>query len=76
VYATIARGQGASLRTSARLGAATLRAPLAAGATVGELTVADGGGNVIGRAPLITLQEVRSGGVWTWLVDSIALLFH
>jgi D-alanyl-D-alanine carboxypeptidase (penicillin-binding protein 5/6) len=76
VYATIARGQGASLRTSARLEAATLRAPLAAGVTVGEFTVADGGGTVIGRAPLITLQEVRSGGMWTWLVDSIALLFH
>lgn len=76
VYATIARGQSAMLKTSAHLSAATLRAPLAAGAAVGEFTVADGSGNVIARAPLVTLQQVKSGGLWTWLVDSIALLFH
>ncbi len=76
VYATIARGQSAMLKTSAHLGAATLRAPLAAGVAVGEFTVADASGNVIARAPLVTLQAVRSGGLWTWLVDSIALLFH
>lgn len=76
VYATIARGQGASLKTSAHLSATTLRAPLAAGATLGEFTVTDGGGTVIARAPLVTLQEVKSGGLWTRLVDSIALLFH
>ena len=76
VYATIARGQSASLKTSAHLSAATLRAPIAAGAAVGEFTVADGSGNVIARAPLVALQAVTSGGLWTWLVDSIALLFH
>jgi D-alanyl-D-alanine carboxypeptidase len=76
VYATIARGQSASLRTSAHLSAATLRAPLAAGAAVGEFTVTDGGGNVLAHAPLVMLQQVKSGGLWTWLVDSIALLFH
>jgi D-alanyl-D-alanine carboxypeptidase (penicillin-binding protein 5/6) len=76
VYATIARGQSASLKTSAHLSAATLRAPIAAGAAVGEFTVADGSGNVIARAPLVALQAVKSGGLWTWLVDSIALLFH
>ena len=76
VYATVARGQSASLKTSAHLSAVTLRAPLAASAAVGELTVADASGNVIARAPLVTLQQVKSGGLWTWLVDSIALLFH
>ncbi|GAC1699217.1 MAG: D-alanyl-D-alanine carboxypeptidase family protein [Steroidobacteraceae bacterium] len=76
VYATIARGQGASLKTSARLGAATLRAPLAAGATVGEFIVTDSAGTALAHAPLVTLQEVRKGGLWTWLVDSIAMLFH
>jgi D-alanyl-D-alanine carboxypeptidase (penicillin-binding protein 5/6) len=76
VYATVARGQSASLKTSAHLGSVTLRAPLAAGVAVGELTVADASGNVIARAPLVTLQAVKSGGLWTWLLDSIALLFH
>ena len=76
VYATLARGQSASLKTSAHLSTVTLRAPLAAGAAVGEFTVADASGSVIARAPLVTLQQVKSGGLWTWLVDSIALLFH
>ena len=76
VYATIARGQSASLKTSAHLSAVTLRAPLAAGAIVGEFTVTDGSGNLIARAPLVALQAVKSGGLWTWLVDSIVLLFH
>jgi D-alanyl-D-alanine carboxypeptidase (penicillin-binding protein 5/6) len=76
VYATIARGQAASLKTSAHLGAATLRAPIAAGAVVGEFTVTDSAGTVLAQAPLVALQEVKRGGVWTWLVDSIALLFH
>jgi len=76
VYATIARGQGASLKTSAHLSAASLRAPIAAGAAVGEFTVTDSAGSVLAQAPLVALQEVKSGGMWTWLVDSIALLFH
>jgi serine-type D-Ala-D-Ala carboxypeptidase (penicillin-binding protein 5/6) len=76
VYATIARGQGASLKTSAHLSAATLRAPIAAGAVVGEFTVTDSAGTALAQAPLVALQEVKSGGLWTWLVDSIALLFH
>jgi serine-type D-Ala-D-Ala carboxypeptidase (penicillin-binding protein 5/6) len=76
VYATIARGQGASLKTSAHLSAASLRAPIAAGAALGEFTVTDSAGTVLAQAPLVALQEVKSGGVWTWLVDSIALLFH
>jgi D-alanyl-D-alanine carboxypeptidase (penicillin-binding protein 5/6) len=76
VYATIARGQGASLKTSAHLSAASLRAPIAAGAAVGEFTVTDSAGTVLAQAPLVALQEVKSGGMWTWLVDSIALLFH
>jgi D-alanyl-D-alanine carboxypeptidase (penicillin-binding protein 5/6) len=76
VYATIARGQGASLKTSAHLSAASLRAPIAAGAAVGQFTVTDSAGTVLAQAPLVALQEVKSGGMWTWLVDSIALLFH
>jgi D-alanyl-D-alanine carboxypeptidase (penicillin-binding protein 5/6) len=76
VYATIARGQGASLKTSAHLSAASLRAPIAAGAAVGEFSVTDSAGTLLAQAPLIALQEVKSGGAWTWLVDSIALLFH
>jgi len=76
VYATVARGQGASLRSSARLSHEPLLAPLGAGQSVGELTVADGSGAVIAHVPLVTLAAVPQGGLWTRAVDGVSLWFH
>jgi len=76
LYATVGRGQGAAVRTSARLSGEPLIAPLAAGKPVGELTVADVTGEVITRAPLAPLAPVPQGGLWTRAVDSVALWFH
>jgi len=76
VYATVGRGQGAGLRTSARLSGEPLIAPLTSGKPVGELTVADATGEVIARAPLTALAPVPAGGLWTRAVDSVALWFH
>ncbi|HEX4648003.1 MAG TPA: D-alanyl-D-alanine carboxypeptidase family protein [Steroidobacteraceae bacterium] len=76
VYATVARGQAAVLRTSARLTHEPLTAPLAAGTPVGELTVTDAGGEVIAHAPLEPLAPVPEGGLFTRAVDSVALWFH
>jgi D-alanyl-D-alanine carboxypeptidase (penicillin-binding protein 5/6) len=76
LYATVGRGQGAAVRTSARLSGEPLIAPLAAGKPVGELTVADVSGEVIARAPLTPLAPVPQGGLWTRAVDSVALWFH
>ena len=76
VYATVARGQAAALRTSARLSHEPLIAPLAAGAPVGEYTVTDASGAVVERVPLIALSAVPQGTLWTRAVDSVALLFH
>jgi serine-type D-Ala-D-Ala carboxypeptidase (penicillin-binding protein 5/6) len=76
VYATVGRGQAAALITSAHLNHEPLIAPLAAGQTVGELTVADAGGDVIERAPLVPLAAVPQGGLWTRALDSVALMFH
>jgi serine-type D-Ala-D-Ala carboxypeptidase (penicillin-binding protein 5/6) len=76
VYATVGRGQAGTLRTSARLSHEPLTAPLAAGAPLGELTVADAGGDVIARAPLTTFAPVPEGGLWTRAVDSVALWLH
>ena len=76
VYATVGRGQGAALRTSARLSGEPLIAPLAPGQPVGELTVADASGEVIARAPLTPLAPVAQGGLWTRAVDGVALWFH
>jgi len=76
VYATVARGQAAALRTRALLSHEPLIAPLAAGATVGEYTVADASGEVIERVPLVPLAAVAQGSLWTRALDSVALLFH
>ncbi|MBV8496692.1 MAG: hypothetical protein JO361_07920 [Gammaproteobacteria bacterium] len=76
IYATVARGQGAALRSTARVNRDPLLAPLAAGAAVGELVVTDAGGEVIARAPLVTTAAVPLGGLWTRMSDSIALWFH
>ena len=76
LYATVGRGQGAALRTSAHLSGEPLIAPLAPGKPVGELTVADVTGEVIARAPLMPLAPVPQGGLWTRTVDGVALWFH
>ena len=75
VYATVARGQATTLSTQARLSHEPLSAPLAAGQQLGELTVADGTGAVIARVPLVTLEAVPLGSLWTRALDSIALWF-
>jgi D-alanyl-D-alanine carboxypeptidase (penicillin-binding protein 5/6) len=76
VYATVARGQAAALKTRALLSHDPLVAPLAAGQNVGELTVADASGEVIERVPLIALSAVPQGGLWTRAWDSVSLMFH
>jgi serine-type D-Ala-D-Ala carboxypeptidase (penicillin-binding protein 5/6) len=76
VYATVARGQGAALRSSAHLSHEPLLAPLGAGQNVGELSIADGSGTLIARVPLVTLAAVPQGGLWTRAMDSMSLWFH
>jgi D-alanyl-D-alanine carboxypeptidase (penicillin-binding protein 5/6) len=76
VYALVPRGQGAALRTNARLAHEPLIAPLAADVPVGELTVTDGAGEVLARAPLVPLAPVPQGSLWTRVVDGIALWFR
>jgi serine-type D-Ala-D-Ala carboxypeptidase (penicillin-binding protein 5/6) len=76
VYATVGRDEAATLRTNARLNREPLLAPIAAGEVVGELTLADANGTVIARVPLVSLAAVPLGGVWTRMMDSIALWMH
>ncbi len=76
VYATVARGQASTLKTHALLSHDPLIAPLTAGQNVGELTVADGNGAVIERVPLVALNAVPQGGLWTRAWDSVSLMFH
>jgi len=76
VYATVGRGQGATLKTSTHLNTEPLIAPLKAGQGVGEFTVSDAAGSVLTRAPLVALSDVPLGGLWTRMLDGIALWFH
>ncbi|HWW32770.1 MAG TPA: D-alanyl-D-alanine carboxypeptidase family protein [Steroidobacteraceae bacterium] len=76
VYALVARGQSGGLTTTARLDHEPLVAPLAPGERLGELTVTDGTGAVLARAPLVSLAAVPQGGIWTRMVDTIGLWFR
>jgi D-alanyl-D-alanine carboxypeptidase (penicillin-binding protein 5/6) len=76
LYVTLPRGKAASVTTNAVLTKTRLIAPLAAGTVVGELTVTDGNGQVVGREPLVTLEAVPSGGLLTRAMDGMRLWFH
>ncbi|MBW4049995.1 MAG: D-alanyl-D-alanine carboxypeptidase [Proteobacteria bacterium] len=76
LYITVPRSRAASLQTSATLAKTQLVAPLAAGSVVGQLTVTDGNGQVIGREPLVTLEAVPAGGLLTRAMDGVRLWFH
>ena len=76
VYALVARGQSGSLTTTATLAHEPLIAPLAAGERVGTLTVTDGTGQAVAQAPLVALAAVPQGGLWTRMVDGVALWFR
>lgn len=76
LYVTLPRGQAASVTTNAALTKTRLVAPLAAGTVVGELTVTDGSGQVVGREPLVTLEAVPTGGLLTRTMDGMRLWFH
>jgi len=75
VFVTVPRGETAGLRITTHLNE-PLRAPLAQGQSVGELTVTGADGEVVARAPLVPLQTAPLGGAWTRLVDHVALWFR
>jgi serine-type D-Ala-D-Ala carboxypeptidase (penicillin-binding protein 5/6) len=76
LYVTVPRGKAATITTNAGLTQTRLIAPLAAGTVVGELTVSDGNGQVVGREPLVTLEAVPAGGILTRAMDRMRLWFH
>lgn len=75
IYVTVGRGETATLKTAAKLNE-PLIAPIAANATVGELTITSADGDVVARAPLQPLAAVAEGGLWTRMVDSAMLWFE
>lgn len=75
IYVTVGRGEAAKLKTTVKV-AEPLIAPLAANATVGELTLTTADGDVVARAPLRPLAAVEEGGLWTRMVDGVMLWFE
>jgi serine-type D-Ala-D-Ala carboxypeptidase (penicillin-binding protein 5/6) len=74
VILTVGRDQAAALKTTTTLDN-KLFAPLAAGAKVGSFTVATPDGAVVATVPIVALQAVRAGGLWTRMTDHISLWF-
>jgi serine-type D-Ala-D-Ala carboxypeptidase (penicillin-binding protein 5/6) len=71
LYVTIPRGRYDALAAKMDV-TTTLVAPLAAGTAVGEVQVSLDGAP-LSILPLVALQPVIEGGVWTKLVDEFAL---
>jgi D-alanyl-D-alanine carboxypeptidase (penicillin-binding protein 5/6) len=74
LFVTVGRDQATGLTTAVTL-APRLRAPLPAGGKVGDLTVATPDGVVVAKVPVVALQAVPTGGLWTRLSDHISLWF-
>ncbi len=76
IVLTVARGQVASLKSTARLLKEPLIAPLAANQAVGELVITDPAGAVVSRVPLTPGKAVPEAGLWTRATDSVRLWFN
>ena len=75
IFVTVPRGDAAGLRTSTHVNE-PLRAPLAQGQAVGELTLTTANGDLVARAPLVPLKPVPVAGLWTRMSDHVALWFR
>jgi D-alanyl-D-alanine carboxypeptidase (penicillin-binding protein 5/6) len=74
LFATVARGESANLKTSIKIDE-PLIAPLAADKPVGELVITSASGEVVGKSPLVPAKAVPQAGWWTSMVDSALLWF-
>ena len=75
LYVTVGRDQAAGLKTSVTLNPG-LSAPLAAGATVGSISITTAEGTSVAQAPLVVLKAVPQGGLFTRLSDRLSLMLH
>jgi serine-type D-Ala-D-Ala carboxypeptidase (penicillin-binding protein 5/6) len=74
LFVSVGRDQATALTNTVTL-EPRLLAPLAAGARVGDLTVATPDGVVVAKVPVVALQAVPTGGLWTRMSDHISLWF-
>jgi D-alanyl-D-alanine carboxypeptidase (penicillin-binding protein 5/6) len=74
IILTLARGEIAGLKTTANV-KEPLIAPLAANQPVGDLTVTNASGETVAKVPLYPIKAVPEAGLWTRMVDTVALWF-
>ncbi|HSD75516.1 MAG TPA: D-alanyl-D-alanine carboxypeptidase family protein [Steroidobacteraceae bacterium] len=74
LYLTVPRGRFGEVKATTTV-KPKLIAPVAANAAVGELKVALGD-EILATRPLYPLKEVKQGGLWTRMVDSVLLWFE
>jgi D-alanyl-D-alanine carboxypeptidase (penicillin-binding protein 5/6) len=74
LYLTVPRGQFEALKSTTTI-KPRLIAPLAANTAVGEVQVVLGD-QVLAKRPLYPVKEVKEGGLWTRMVDSVLLWFE
>ncbi|MFO8156512.1 MAG: D-alanyl-D-alanine carboxypeptidase family protein [Thiohalospira sp.] len=74
LHVTIPRGQYDQLEASMTLEQA-LMAPASAGESYGTLAITMDD-QVLAERPLVALEDVAEGGIWTRLVDNVILLFN
>jgi serine-type D-Ala-D-Ala carboxypeptidase (penicillin-binding protein 5/6) len=74
LYVSVGRDQATGLKSTVTL-EPRLLAPLAAGTRVGDFSVATPDGVVVAKVPVVALQAVPAGGLWTRMSDHISLWF-
>ncbi len=74
-YLTIPRGRMKDLKASYQLSNQELHAPLAKGQQVGSINF-QLDGKTIDQRPLVVLNEVQEGNIFSRVVDYIKLMFH
>jgi serine-type D-Ala-D-Ala carboxypeptidase (penicillin-binding protein 5/6) len=74
IWLTLGRGEIAGLKTAASV-KEPLIAPLAVNQPVGDLTVTNAAGETVAKVPLFPMKAVPEAGLWTRMMDSVALWF-
>jgi D-alanyl-D-alanine carboxypeptidase (penicillin-binding protein 5/6) len=74
IWLTLGRGELTGLKTAANV-KEPLIAPLTPNQPVGDLTITNAGGETVAKVPLYPVKAVPEAGLWTRMVDSVALWF-
>ena len=75
ITVTTPRGQSKNLQTKVVMDD-HFRAPIKAGQAYGHVDIKNTQGKIIATYPMIALETVEKGSLFTRIIDTIALFFH